>query len=250
MKQTLVNGRWTINLPEHRADRAEWSLENGGWEVERLARMHDVIESMAHDGPPLIFDIGAEEGDFAGLFAMWGARVFAAESNPKVWPNIKAIFEGNDLMESFEGFFNGLVGDTSNNLESDGFKTANIGLPWPDYAYGPVIGNHGFKSLVESRNHLPVTTIDNIVFNHHFGVPSIITMDVEGSELRVLRGAAQLLDKFSPDVFISVHREMMDYDYQDGVEDLLRFMRSRGYTCEWLAHDHESHWHFYTEDGS
>lgn len=266
MVDTHINGNWHLLLPQHRADRAEWYTAEG-WERERLDAMHKSIrhsvDFLAEAGygdqfRPLVMDIGAEEGDFAALFAQWGADVFAVEPNPRVWPNIKAIFEANEYVDQFAGYYIGLCDRAPNNIQALGYDTRENG-GWPEMAYGPLIGDHGFVSLVETRNYeeknkaskrfpggVPITTIDNIVDTLQRG-PHIITMDVEGAEFNVLGGAVETLKFFKPEVFISIHPDMLGYDYGASRESVLRFMQNLGYTCEWIACDHEEHWRFWLE---
>lgn len=225
MTETLINGRWTLELPEHRSARPEWPW----WEAARLAAMSTVI------GPgSVVYDVGGEEGDFPALWASWGAEVVIAEPNPRVWPNIRWIFDANDLPAPL-ACWPGFLGDEGN---------APNPLPgWPECAFGDVIGDHGFCQLGE-RPDLPMTTIDHLVATAK--APTCITIDVEGSELHVLRGATSTLTAFRPDVFVSIHPEFMEHHYGifEGVEVVRAFMRSLGYREQFLAIDHEHHWWF------
>src|SRR5882724_6033705 len=94
VKPTLINGKWQLLLPKHRADRPEWKT---GWEVERL----DALRASIEPGK-LVFDVGAEEGDMSALYALWGAQVVLFEPNERVWPNIRAIWEANRLELPFD----------------------------------------------------------------------------------------------------------------------------------------------------
>lgn len=231
MVRTEINGQWSLMLPEHRAARPEWDIANGGWERERLDAMHAVIRP-GH----VVWDVGAEEGDMSALFVLWGADVVLAEPNPLVWPNIRAIFEGNRLRNPlwcWPGFF----ADRARDPLHPGY-----GL-WPESAYGPVIGDHGF-CRVEERPDLLQTTIDATVAA---GVPAphVITMDVEGAEHLVLAGAAETLERYRPHVFVSVHPEFMHahYGLPDGLGTVLELMAGCGYgDGQLLAVDHEQHW--------
>jgi FkbM family methyltransferase len=254
MVETLINGKWTLLLPRYRHERAEWPH----WEFDRLAALHETItgltakvwksvvragmdDAILVDPPkPLVYDIGAEEGDFTALWCQWGADVIAVEPNPKVWPNIKLILEGNGYEQNMIAHYVGLVGARPNEWENQGIRGP---LEWPECAYGEPIGNHGFVSLVESGESVPVTTIDNI--RERSGRKcDVITMDIEGSELRALEGATETLKFDKPVVFVSVHNAFMQHDYGCRREDLLRFMRNLDYRCEWLQRDHEEHWKF------
>ncbi len=227
MVETSINGRWKLLLPEHRAARDSWPW----WEATRLAAMRDQIEP-GH----VVWDAGAEEGDFPALFATWGAQLVLAEPNPRVWPNIKAIWDANGLGDPllcWPGFFaDRIEGEREPAVESE---------VWPDCAYGDVIGDHGFCQLGE-RPDRPLTTIDELVAD---GVPApdVITMDVEGSELFVLRGAAETLRRHRPVVFVSVHPEFMAHHYgiEDGLGAVRCFMDEAGYDFAYLCTDHEVH---------
>lgn len=231
MVRTMINGRWPLLLPEHRALRPEWPW----WEATRLAAMATVI------GPgSVVWDVGAEEGDFPALWASWGAGVVLAEPNPKVWPNIRAIFEGNGFepRACWPGFF----GDSHSHQISEYHGRA----AWPECAFGPVIGDHGFCQLGE-RPDIPMTTVDLLA--RFAPPPTVLTMDVEGSELHVLRGAAATLTEHRPDVFVSIHPEFMAHHYgvPDGVAAVRGFMADVGYPLDdhrFLCIDHEHHWWF------
>lgn len=76
-------------------------------------------------------------------------------------------------------------------------------------------------------------------------VPDALTMDVEGAELLILRGARQTLKMYKPKVWISIHPDLGERDYGITKEETLKFMQDLGYKSEFLAKDHEEHWYFY-----
>lgn len=232
MIPTTINERWTLLLPEHRAARAEWPV----WERERIGDMWVAIRP-----GDVVYDVGSEEGDLPALWAKWvgpHGGVVLMEPNPAVWPNIRAIWDANDLPAPLLRW----VGFAAS--EDDPDRPAwphNTDLTeWPACAYGPVIGNHGFSNLSE-RPDIPRVRLDTVaVWTGR--PPDVITIDVEGSELEVLRGAEQLLRTVRPLVYASVHPEFMQRMYGQSPTELHGYMARLGYTPRHLVTDHEEHW--------
>lgn len=231
MIDTVINGSWTLKLPHHRAVRPEWVT---GWEVERIASMHDHLG----DGGHTVYDVGAEEGDLPALWASWGNDVALFEPNARVWPNPKAIFDANGLtpLATFPGF--AADHDGPRDIEHLGTRDGQL---WPVSANGPLIGDHGFCNLCE-RPDIPRLTIDTVA--DIIGPPTACTLDVEGAELRVLLGAERVLRENRPLVWVSVHPQFMWDTHQDTPEQLFEYMAKLDYVAEHLATDHEEHWLF------
>lgn len=243
MIPTLMNGKWELLLPEHRADRYEWT-HPPYWEPERLESMHANLRP-----GDLIIDVGAEEGDMPGLYASWGCDVILAEPNPRVWANIRAVFDSNELTDQVRACWVGFLGDEVRAETAEwGEQNGEGGSPWPRCADGPVISDHGFAVIVE-RPDIPVTTVDLLTEN--VGVPQAITMDVEGSEYRVLKGAEQTLRQHRPLVWVSIHTDLQwmeeKFPGEEG-EAVRALMNEVGYTGLHLATDHEQHWFFYPNE--
>jgi FkbM family methyltransferase len=236
MIPTLINDRWTLLLPEHRAHRPEWPW----WEATRLAAMYHFIG----DGD-VVYDIGAEEGDFPALFAQWGADVFLVEPNPKVWPNMKVIFDANRIGHKVRGGFVGFASDHNEEPTVEGLTIEEASWwgkshAWPECADGPVIGDHGFRHLAQEADATPQLTIDEMVLRSHV-VPTHVTMDIEGSELVALRGMQDTMTAHRPYVWVSVHKNaMLDFWCQDP-DAVYELMEHYEYERVFLTYDHESH---------
>lgn len=240
MIETKINGRWPLKLPKHRAERPEWAT---GWEVKRIHHMMKTISQT-----DVIFDIGAEEGDMSALFARQAKGSVLFEPNPRVWPNIKAIWEANNIKKPF-GYFVGFASnddvlvphqlDFDNTVGEDG---------WPKCANGPIIGDHGFRELARQGTTTPQIRLDTFVDKYGIA-PDIITMDVEGSELEVLRGAKMILKKIKPMVYVSIHPEFMFEMFDYWSANLFSYMWDLGYSHEVLDFDHEWHVRFWHPEG-
>ena len=229
--EVMVNGRWPLRLPLHRAARDSWAWH----EAARFAAMSSVI------GPgDVVWDIGSEEGDHAALYAMWGAQVVLCEPAPKCWPNARLIFEANGLPDPVL-CWDGFISD-----RTQGVVVVHLGV-WPDAAYGDVVGDHGSLNLGDGEG-IGTTTIDNLASRSHGAIPAptVLTVDTEGSELYVLRGARTTLTEHRPHVFVSIHPEFMAarYGLRNGVQAIRWLMEECGYPNGGhvhLATDHEEH---------
>lgn len=234
----FVNHKWHLNLPEHRAERVEWTNELG-WEPERLDAMHTVIKK-----GDVVYDIGTEEGDMTALFAKWGADVVLFEPNPLVWSNIRCIWEANKLPLPI-GYFVGFASNETNLKPVD--LEAIIAEPerdgYPACAYGPIIREHGFRNVSERFNDTPQIKLDDY-YKQTKIAPTIITMDVEGAEFEVLLGAKNIIKKFSPTIYISLHPIPMWDMFGTASGKVHNFLRDLGYEGRFLAYDHEEHWEY------
>lgn len=219
--RVMINGRWPLNLPKHRAERPEWPY----WEATRLAAMHHYIQP-----GDVVYDIGAEAGDFSALFATWGARVVLIEPNPKAWPTIRAVWEANDLTPMACSL--AMVSDVQESFAA----SLRFGQ-WPDESQEPIDIAHGFAHIGEGD--YPTVTLDWLVFSD---MPDVITMDVEGGEGHVIRGASRVLSEVRPAVFMSIHPQFMADLYGEHPKEIHDAMKAYGYHGRFLCEDHEQHW--------
>lgn len=236
-----INDRWTLELPAHRVDALPWSV----WERERIASMHQHLRPS-----DVIVDVGAEEGDLPALWASWGCRVVLVEPDPKVWPNMRAIWQANRLeapLACFVGFASDVT-DPGFTHDATLNPAVATGGGWPPSAFGPVTDAHAFRHLSQQADSTPQVTLDDLCDPLHVDA---ITIDVEGSELRVLRGARDLLLGDRPLVWVSCHldeRWMIEEYGGTTSDDVSVFMAECGYRGELLAVDHEMHMKFTPEE--
>lgn len=229
---TLINNRWTIRLPTFRAARPEWPT----WEATRLAAMHgDISEAVDNGRRPVVYDIGAEEGDMTCLYHQWGADVVVVEPNPAVWPTLAATLAANDVIPT--GMFHGFCAAATTGPVVVGDLTR-----LPPAADGPIRGDHGESRLTDpTAATVPQIRLDDLTAL--CGPPDVVTIDVEGGEYAVLTGAARTLAA-GPVVYVSVHSP--DVCAENGFDpaDILATMFDAGYRGVMLDDDHEQHWRF------
>ena len=150
---------------------------------EKLAsrrRMLDFYAGFMSRGD-LVFDVGANFGEYSDAFLALGARVIAVEPNPVCCKRLKMVAKRGDLF--IENCAVGsAVGTASMHICSDpGLST--LSDQWYETAQtSPIHGNESWSDITEVK----VTTLDGLAERH--GVPIFIKIDVEGFEAQVFAG--------------------------------------------------------------
>lgn len=233
-RQVVINGKWPLVLPDSSADEWEGNMKyhNNTWEMPRLL----ALEKLIKPGTVVMY-IGAYKGDMPALLASWGAHLIIMESTAGFWSLIKETWKLNKLPMPW-GFWSGLV---SNQTKYVGNPAITV---WPPRQAPYIEGQVGFTHLAESKDdteNFPQITIDDWIDKTGV-VPDIITMDVEGSELEIMKGAIETIEKHKPALMLSVHPEFMFHNHGTYERELHDLLRNRGYVGTWLDYDHEHHW--------
>lgn len=230
-----LNYKYHIILPDF---LHEWDIRDY-WEKERIASMQANLKK-----GETLFDIGAESGYMSAIFAtMVGPEnMVMFEPSEVFWPDIKAIWEANDYATPKDTFW-GFVGAETKNINTS--EDCDIIDGWPRPAHSDkLIKASSYRYLWEPTHE---KTIQQITIDDYVGlkgiIPDALTMDCEGAEMAILKGAEQTLKKHKPKVWVSEHFDDLQLKHY-GVEQgtIRNFMEQLGYTGELLATDHEQHW--------
>lgn len=217
------------------------------WERERTASMRANLKK-----GDILFDIGVEQGWLSAIYATFVGpeNMVLFEPASALWPNIKAIWEENDFSNPIAAR-SVLIGEKTENYsvpdtlwpscaQSDLWITREV-TTWQDrmnYAYLSFINGNAPSSGY------PVISIDDFCSETQI-TPEALTIDVEGAEMLVLKGAKQtLLDK-KPLVWASLHPDCSAERYGYPISQINEYMAKLGYVGEQIAEDHEEHWIFY-----
>lgn len=133
----------------------------------------------------LVFDVGANIGEYAEMFVDLGARVVAIEPNPecavlleKIRPRESVTIEVAALGQAkSEGTLHLCSQNTLSTMSEEWLDTAQH---IPDFA----------AKQWDRTVKVPITTLDDLIQKH--GVPKFIKIDVEGYEQHVLSGLTRL----------------------------------------------------------
>jgi len=168
---------------------------------------------------------------------MWGAEVVVFEPNPKVWSHFPLLWSANNLdlpMVCIPGF----ASDKINNLSRIYYNE------WPPEVNNVIEAAHGFKELYLEGETYGQITIDSCVYDHGIKAPTAISLDVEGSEWRVLGGAERVLREHKPKIWLSGHPEFMLQQWNESLYNLRQWIKGLGYTEIILDYQHEVHLYY------
>jgi FkbM family methyltransferase len=132
----------------------------------------------------LVFDIGANVGEYSQAFLALGARVVAVEPNPELAAKLSRL--RNQRWTSLEC----AVGETAGTLPmrlSDMHTLGTLSEDWLKIATQTkrLASRHWERTVI-----VPVRTLDSLIAQ--YGRPDFIKIDVEGFELQALRGLKSL----------------------------------------------------------
>jgi FkbM family methyltransferase len=140
----------------------------------------------------LAFDVGAHVGNRVRAFRRLGARVVAVEPQPDLVAVLRRLY-GKDPRVVIEASAVGAQPGTATLRVATRTPTVSTVAPsWiEEVRRDPRFGSvHWDQELT-----VPLTTLDEIIDRH--GAPRFCKIDVEGSELDVLRGLTRPLEALS-----------------------------------------------------
>lgn len=211
---------------------SDWDVFDS-WEMERTRHMQQHLER-----GDILFDIGAEVGWLSVVYGqiVHPSNMVLIEPTPQFWGNIEMLWHRNFDTEPLACYF-GLFSDKTTSKDVLPFNT------FPEEAKADPIDKLAYTYIHENSAKVPEIMLDDYVKQSGI-VPTAITMDTEGSELLILKGAENTLKEHAVKVYVSIHPDLGERDYGVKREDTIAYLESLGYTGEHIATDHEEHWYF------
>lgn len=201
------------------------------WEKERIASMEKHLNKK-----DILFDIGTEQGWCNLVYAqiVGPENMVLIEPTQEFWPNIKALWNKNYPNVKPLGFYDGFFSDKTTD------KRVFLAEQWPTVSDGYLIDRNKYQYIHANDENVTEVTIDDYVLKTGI-VPNAFTIDTEGSELLIFKGAEKTLKENDIKIWVSIHPDLGLRDYKVHEDDTRNYLKSLGYTGEWLATDHEVH---------
>jgi FkbM family methyltransferase len=187
----------------------------------------------------VVFDVGANQGEYSEAFALEGAQVIAIEPNIAYRLRLNALARTHTITPVFVALSDSDGAAKLNVCSTPGYST--LLSPQSEWIEGsPDYVDVEWTDLLE----VPLTTMDALA--DKYGQPVFVKIDVEGFELNVLRGMS-----FSP--------RHLSFEFgarrKELGQECLRELASKGYrfrpilgrdfeyaTAEWMDHAEAVQW--------
>jgi FkbM family methyltransferase len=200
-------GLWIHLNPRFEMEYLEGNYESAVWRI---------LHSQLKPGT-VLYDVGAH----IGLFSLIAARdlgvqgsVFVFEPDPS---NLRRIEEHASRNRLALGIIPKAAWFTDGRMK---FQRACF---QSSLNRGAIADDN--LAIGESSIEVETVTLDS--FGRTHALPSIIKIDVEGSEAAVLRGSEEIFRSAKPVVICEIH-------HAQAASDVIRWLQARGYVFEWV----------------
>lgn len=180
----------------------------------KLPSTFSLVQTLVPPGGRVL-DLGAHIGTFAVTAATWGYEVLAVEASPYNATLLQHNIEANALTQRAQ-VARTAVGDHVGSTE---FIAAG--------PYGAVANSH----LTDPTITVPMTTVTKLLAEKGWAQVDLIKLDVEGSEVAVLRAMADRLKQpDAPPILVESNGRTLHF-FDETPQSLLQQLESYGYRC-------------------
>jgi FkbM family methyltransferase len=198
-----------------RAILASYTIYKQYLEVGPIDRLQEFVPRGS-----LVIDVGANVGFFSLRFAEWvgeQGKVISIEPEDRNFNNMILALERKGFSNRVEAF--------------KAVATASPGMTFLEI--NPL--HPADHKLSRDCSGVPVVavTLDDLVPNKGILQPALIKIDVQGAEMLVLKGAANILSLVGPALFVELHEEGLQ-KFGASVSAILCYLFEYGYEAHWL----------------
>lgn len=180
-------------------DQVARALRDGGWEAFEAPLPTAVLRCMQRWQGTLL-DVGANTGLYSLIAAAADPKASAIAFEPV--PEIFQLLEANVALN---GFASRVEVDQVAISDHSGWATLHLPPPQTDGTIETSASlEHDFKEEIERTFEVRASTLDDAWRLHGRPRVTVVKIDVEGSEARVLAGAALLIEACAPIVSVEV----------------------------------------------
>lgn len=172
-------------------------------------------------------DIGANVGYFSMMAKAINAniKVYSFEPNPTNFQQLLINIEENNFSDIH----------VNSNCISDYIGTVSFSIPPINESGWGRITNENINANNFTKINSNSLTLDSLDAENFFHIkpPLFIKIDVEGNELRVLKGAISFIKKYQPIICIELNEPILN-DCKTSSSEIIRFMKELNYSCYFI----------------
>lgn len=194
-------------------------FEHGYWAYKALLEARDIDQLRPYAAPgSTVVDVGANIGFFTVRFASWvGARGSVIAIEPEQ-VNFRSLCARVNRLKITDN----VVPVQAAAVERSGEVRLELN---PDHPADHRVAAVGVP--------VPAVSIDDLIGQRGWPVVSLIKIDVQGSELQVIRGASETLRRFMPALYVEFH-ELSLLEAGTSSSELLGEVTTLGYAPAFL----------------
>jgi FkbM family methyltransferase len=176
------------------------------------------IESFEYDFyGDLFIDIGGNVGMWSSqLYNDYGKIVF-------VEPSTEALDAAKIKINDQQGKVKFLKNICSNELD----QVKSIYTPSTDTGQFSVFGKELYEDINRAEEDIKTITLDSLISEAEGSSRILVKIDTEGSDLDVILGGKEFIQKFKPTLAIEFHFHM--YFDENKYEEVVNFLNEQGY---------------------
>ena len=207
------NRKFFLKLPE---DRIRSSIFTTGYCEKDVTELFRKIINK----DDIIFDVGANIGWYATLFACNGAECHAFEPNPQVFDRLVRNC-GSNISDNHKLFLNKIaLGSEKGTVSFYNFRNLHHGLS--------SLSDFGRDDKEEVK--VKCSTLSEYVIKNEIKKVDLIKVDVEGSELPVLKGSESMLSKGYTPIWVFEMNDETSKHFNYSPSDILQILQKYGYS--------------------
>jgi FkbM family methyltransferase len=188
----------------------------------RLSMVDDLKSLFKSRSPKVVYDVGANKAGTYQLFRTLfpEAEIHCFEPDERILPKLEKKIEG----DAFAHLHRCAIGETEGTI--DFYLTSSIEN---NSILAPIKGLETDFRTVNDVKSIPCTTLDLFSSKQGIDYIDLLKMDIQGAELKALRGANGLLDRKQIGCLYLELLFTPGYEGQAYIEDIMAYLRTKGY---------------------
>lgn len=185
-------------------------------------------------GAPVCLHVGASDGRHSYVMTRVAphARIYAFEPSAFTYQVLKVCMRWHGIADRVTPV-HAAVGDRPGELllVTPRKTSGRLGRAYAFVAETPPNGpvRPDLEDQGADLQPTPVIVLDDWRREHAVDRVDFIRMDIEGAELKALRGALEIIDRDRPHVLLEIHPAMLQARFGGSAEEVVELFRSRGY---------------------